>query len=254
MGGGWHKFKREASTVASSTRRWRQGRWTTTQDSSNPVSIRMGIFGGWQEEVEAGKARGSNVTHSSSHGGNLFGVAPVWNGAIYIYYYHYKNVWICLLLLLLSSNCHLNIIAMIDAHRRHPPPLVSNTIFASPLPCFSWTPSPSNAVTVKCRRMLLPPSKASANAAIEQNLHCPLPPPPPPPLPLPPPPALLTASPSSIDEERGSSITTTSVPTVAPTRKRLQVQMTWTYLTYLQYVRARILMFVAKFSRSKRWT
>jgi hypothetical protein len=28
--------------------------------------------------------------------------------------------------------------------------------------------------------------------------------------------------------------------------------MTWTYLTYLQYVQARILMFVAKFSRSKR--
>jgi hypothetical protein len=41
-------------------------------------------------------------------------------------------------------------------------------------------------------------------------------------------------SPSSIAEERGNSSSTTSVPMAAPTKKRLQVQMTWTYLPYLQ--------------------
>jgi hypothetical protein len=34
-------------------------------------------------------------------------------------------------------------------------------------------------------------------------------------------------------KERGNSSTTTSGPTAEP--KRLQVQTTWTYLTYLQY-------------------
>ncbi len=92
MGGGQHEFKSGASTVASSTRRHRQGRWTTMQDCSNPVSLCTGNVGGRREEVKAGKARGSNVAHLLSHGGNLLGVAPVWNGAIYIYYYHYKNV------------------------------------------------------------------------------------------------------------------------------------------------------------------
>ncbi len=42
-------------------------------------------------------------------------------------------------------------------------------------------------------------------------------------------------SPLPIAEERGNSSSTTSIPTAAPTSKRFHVQMTWTYLTYLQY-------------------
>jgi hypothetical protein len=61
-------------------------------DCFDPVSLGTGNVGEQREEVEAGEARGSNVAHSLSHGGNLLGVAPVWNGVIYIYYYYFKNV------------------------------------------------------------------------------------------------------------------------------------------------------------------
>jgi hypothetical protein len=47
----------------------------------------------------------------------------------------------------------------------------------------------------------------------------------------------LNASPLCNDKERGSSSTTTSVPMAAPSCTRLQVQTTWTYLTYLQYLK-----------------
>jgi hypothetical protein len=48
---------------------------------------------------------------------------------------------------------------------------------------------------------------------------------------------LSTASLSYIEKERGSTSTTTSEPTAAPSWTRLQVQTTWTYLTYLQYLK-----------------
>jgi hypothetical protein len=66
----------------------------------------------------------------------------------------------------------------------------------------------------------------------------PLPPLPqtPPPLPLPLLTAIFAAAPLSIAKERGSSSTTTSVPTAALMWKRLQVQTTWTnFKFYPQY-------------------
>jgi hypothetical protein len=48
---------------------------------------------------------------------------------------------------------------------------------------------------------------------------------------------LSTTSLSYIDEKRGSTTTTTSEPTAAPSWTRLQVQTTWTYSTYLQYLK-----------------
>jgi hypothetical protein len=74
---------------------------------------------------------------------------------------------------------------------------------------------------------------APFTATTECHLHRP---PPPPPL------VLSTASPSSLDKKRGSSSSTTSVPKAAPMWKHLQVQMTWTDLTYLQYLKC--VMFV----------
>ncbi len=65
-----------------------------TQGSSDQVSLCMGNVGGQQqeEEVVSGNSRGSTVAHSSSYRGNLLGVAPVRYGAIYIYWYVYKNL------------------------------------------------------------------------------------------------------------------------------------------------------------------
>jgi hypothetical protein len=60
--------------------------------------------------------------------------------------------------------------------------------------------------------------------------------------PPPPPPRPWLNSPSSIAKERGNSSTTTSVPTAAPTSKRLQVLSTWTYLSYLQYLKCVMLI------------
>jgi hypothetical protein len=54
--------------------------------------------------------------------------------------------------------------------------------------------------------------------------------------PPPPPPPPWSNSPSSIAKERGNSSSTTSIPTAAQTLKCQQVQMTWTYLTHLQYL------------------
>ena len=61
----------------------------------------------------------------------------------------------------------------------------------------------------------------------------------PPPSPLPTP---WSNSLSYIDEERGSSSTTTSIPTAAPSWKCLKVQTTWPYLTYLQYLKYAMLV------------
>ncbi len=61
-------------------------------------------------------------------------------------------------------------------------------------------------------------------------------------LPLLPPPPPWSNSPSSIAKERGNSSSTIIVPMAAPTWKHLQVQTTWTYLTYLQYLRCVMLV------------
>ena len=100
---------------------------------------------------------------------------------------------------------------------------------------------------------MLPPllplrtSNVPVTTTIERHLHHPPQPLPPPPLqPRPPPLLLLSAlsivSRPFIDEKSGSSTTTTSVPVAAPTWKHLQVQTTWTYLTYKQYLKCMFLV------------
>ena len=100
-----------------------------------------------------------------------------------------------------NANAHLHPSPLLnaDTRRHHPPPLMSISIIASSSPIRS-----PHHHRRRRRRMLPPPLNAPPSATIEHCLHRPPPPPPPPP---------LSNSPSPIAKERGTSITTTSVPT-----------------------------------------
>ncbi len=91
--------------------------------------------------------------------------------------------------------------------------IATNVATAIKHPChhLHWTPFLSSAATTA--------AAAAATAAPQPSPH-------------PPPPPLLN-SPLSIAKERGNSSTTISVPMAAPTWKRLLVQTTWTYLTFV---------------------
>jgi hypothetical protein len=126
--------------------------------------------------------------------------------------------------------------------RRHPPP----PAFADPFVGWLLRCFPPSAFIITCYhatidaldasrfcRQLSSTATTAATTAAAAAARTPPPPPPPP----------WSNSPSYIDEERGSSsTTTTSIPAAAPSCKRLQVQTTWTYLTYLQFLKCAMLV------------
>ena len=114
--------------------------------------------------------------------------------------------------------------------RRHPPP----PAFADPFVGWLLRCFPPSAFIITCYhatidaldasrfcRQLSSTATTATTTAAAAAAGMPPPPPPPP----------WSNSLSYIDKERGSSSTTTSVPTPVPPLKCLQVQTTWTYLS-----------------------
>jgi hypothetical protein len=156
VGGGRHEFKRGASMVASSTRHRRQGRWTTTQDCSDPVSLCTEMLE--DDERRSRPARQEDpMSHIRRHTEGIYSellrygmgqfifIIIIIRMCEYVYYYYYY-----LQTVILTSSQSLTP-AVATRRRWCQTPSLPRHLLALVERRHCRTPSPSNAVE-RCRR------------------------------------------------------------------------------------------------------